>query len=570
MELVHNAVKTSMQNCYVSTRLLRNIRQLGAFPTSTRTLGTVLRHYSTPVPESAPGKCPSCGGPLTIGHSHTRTELTSLTKLSPRSKRATASSKNIPEKLAYARIKPESLVFDRFFASLKKEDAKLLLEGNGQTGTEFTEFIEEEQPKEKVCETCHERLYQNHPILLPPLEVDTIFKSLPNGGQYTVALVIDAFDFPMSLIPLRQLMSLYGKQAMRIIYVINRVDLLVHTYREVHERVEPYMLRLLNLAVKIQEKNTPIKAPGNMASLWNYSLGLDEPMTAASVTYLDNMLSEEEKESGDVVYEGDVFFVSGRLDWNIGKLIDALDGDTYFLGFTNTGKSKLVTSILRHGNPHNHKRTSEYYTVPGDSLIPGMTRDKMRYSVTINNRRLVITDLPGLEDSSSNIWRQMKPDMIRHMAKGRFLSRMKRDHATVKKGKVVDIAGVVVIETPDVDVICWSMIGDRTYSKTHVEKSLLEAMRTIKTQLGPRGIVMKKDMPVEETFQVAADFQMDGGGADILIRGLGYVELRVTGKVPSEGARIVVRVPDGLNAAIRRPIIEGIKDRMKKRRKIKI
>ncbi|KAK9475679.1 hypothetical protein V1514DRAFT_339345 [Lipomyces japonicus] len=462
--------------------------------------------------------------------------------------------------------------FLKFTANLPQDVRLQLLSGGLHDANNFGSNLEEKldvydnqlidhkevnNTKLPICYRCHHIFNQNDGDLQPKVNYEQIFGELPDSPDLTIVHVIDAYDMPLSILPLSQLLSLYKKKASKVIYAINRVDLLVNNEIDLNQKLIPYMTKLLQNTVKIQSSQPATTLnistiDNDNTSLWNLGNGTRKGNTEICTHIPNNTTAITHSER---VANVDIHFVSARVGWGLDKLLRTLPSNSYLIGRTNVGKSSLIRSLQRFTGPAS-------LIGPGESFFPGMTRAKMDYTFKVDGKRKVLYDLPGVEDCTRKIWPFVKASKMKSLVKAKFFDKKNRDYQVIKRGQCLNIGGLVLIESPECNIIAWDMIGKHGIVEAYVNSNIDKAKEVIKKQ--DQSIHLAAIPDACDAIVLGADLRIDGGGADIVISDLGYVELRVSGKVQPEGAKILVHIIGGANVTIRRPFFEQFKIRKRK------
>ncbi|KAK9241139.1 hypothetical protein V1525DRAFT_453536 [Lipomyces kononenkoae] len=436
------------------------------------------------------------------------------------------------------------------------------------------EYDGDRNTKPLICQRCHSLYHHNMPFLLPPFKRKRIFEMLPADKKVNIVHVIDAYDFPMSVLPLQRLLHMYNRSAKRIICVITRADLLVNKEGLVLQRLRPYFLDLLhqiNQVHRFSLVNASKLSDNPDTSLWNMGLGIDEPNTVLAQSSVEEnaRLLGQRLQPRDKIQRADLHLVSSRVGWSIRKLFESLPDESYFIGYSNVGKSRLVQALLdlngqtiRDSKVSKSKFSQEKAgneSGPGASYLPGMTRSMMSYDVRAFGALKKMHDLPGIEDCNGKMWSIVKPEAIKPLVKGRFYEPKNREHMVVHHGQCLNVAGLILIEAPEIQIIAWTSIGQPGLVKMYVNRDLERSMEVLKSTDPSLKLSVRPDIPHE--YELAGSFRIDGLGADIVVRGLGFVELRVSGRIPEGGALVRVHTPKGVNVTARKPIYEAIRNR---------
>ncbi|KAK9244910.1 hypothetical protein V1506DRAFT_289382 [Lipomyces tetrasporus] len=439
------------------------------------------------------------------------------------------------------------------------------------------EYDEDRDTSDLICQRCHSLYHHNKPSLLPAFARKRVFEMLPADEEVNIVHVIDAYDLPMSVLPLQRLLDMYKRTAKRIIYVVTRVDLLVNKEGLISQRLRPYFLDMLHQIMQLHRfslTNAPKLSDNPEVSLWNMGLGIDEPNTVVAQSLVEetSRLLGQSMEPKDRIPRADLHLVSSRVGWSIRNLFENLPEESYFVGYSNVGKSRLVQALLdldgqiiHDSRPSNFRHLKASQTsAPGASYLPGMTRSIMSYDVRAFGALKKIHDLPGIEDCNGNMWSIVKPEAIKPLVKGRFYEPKKREFMVVQRGQCLNVAGLILIEAPEIQIIAWTSIGQPGLVNMYVNRDLERSMEVLKSTDPSVKLSVKPD--VKHEYELAGEFRIDGLGADIVVRGLGFVELRVSGRIPEGGALVRVHSPKGVNVTARRPIYEAIKDKKNFRR----
>ncbi|KAK9321130.1 hypothetical protein V1517DRAFT_327303 [Lipomyces orientalis] len=434
------------------------------------------------------------------------------------------------------------------------------------------EYDEDRDTSDLICQRCHSLYHHNKPLLLPSFARKRVFEMLPADEEVNIVHVIDAYDLPMSVLPLQRLLDMYKRTAKRIIYVVTRVDLLVNKEGLVSQRLRPYFLDMLHHILQLHRfslTSAPKLSDNLEASLWNMGLGIDEGNTVAAQSLVEEMtrLLGQSMEPKGRIPRADLHLVSSRVGWSIRNLFENLPEESYFVGYSNVGKSRLVQALLdldgqivHNSGPSNFRHLKASKTsAPGASYLPGMTRSIMSYDVRAFGALKKIHDLPGIEDCNGNLWSIVKPEAIKPLVKGRFYEPKKREYMVVQQGQCLNVAGLILIEAPEIQIIAWTSIGQPGLVNMYVNRDLERSMEVLKSTDPSLKLSVKPD--VKHEYELAGEFRIDGLGADIVVRGLGFIELRVSGRIPEGGALVRVHSPKGVNVTARRPIYEAIKDK---------
>ncbi|KAK9455327.1 hypothetical protein V1511DRAFT_500153 [Dipodascopsis uninucleata] len=536
-------------------------------------------------------QCPSCGAPF---HTNKTAEerpgyvSIELLKQANINGKGNGNSKRSTKKF----MKESDTFYERFIADLdtgtkdllgivdKKEIQvgsyeEALIETIARTDDSREQNPVSESYKGLVCKRCNDLLHHSKLHILPSIALDSIFNELPSSKQsYTLVHVIDALDFPTSVLPLELLLHQYNKQPDKILYVINRADLLTNDKIRLRERIKTYYIGLLEKTIDIQKKSLELAAKHKSTmhhdsnlNLWNEGIGGAGVHRLRTADLIPECKLLEKQDTTEVrptrLSPDQVHFVSARVGWGLERLIGSLSTKSYFVGYTNVGKSRLISALINRGQGTKRPAHGQIKKEgPVESFVPGMTRSALHYTVGSRTKNRTVIDLPGIEDSTNNLWYYVKPDKLKQLVVPDFLKSKNRDYTVLKSGQCLNVGGLLLVESPESNVIAWPSIGRRgqlgVYANTNIDK----AKDTI---AHPRdSLLIATSRECASQFTHSTKIYVDGGGVDIVVRGVGFVEIRVSGKVPENGAPIIVHVIEGVSVAARRPISDSLKDKRMK------
>ncbi|KAK1754589.1 hypothetical protein QBC47DRAFT_384381 [Echria macrotheca] len=406
-----------------------------------------------------------------------------------------------------------------------------------------------------LCDRCHHLLHQNSgaPIFHPSIESlrDTIFES-PYKYNY-VYHVLDAADFPMSLVP-------------RIDQILETAPLRSHNRRTRSEKYYANKSTKLDFVITRSDLLAPTKEQ------------VDRLMP-----YLRETLRDALGRTARDVRLGNVHCVSSQRGWWTKELRDEIferGGAGWLVGKANVGKSRLFKEVFPKGRgaglePSKHDITVDlelseklekcgvleppnvedaelsllppvppetmYPAMPLVSSLPGTTASPIRLSFGGGKGELI--DLPGLPRSDLESYVQEKERGSLIMKK-----RISPEQIVLTPGKSLLLGGFIRItpRTPDLDVLLYNFTPLKEHA-TSTEKAIgiqervdpvnvenistPEASENIKLaasvelrydvtkqRAGPLTRKNSVDLKVEQLpFRVLS--------ADILIEGCGWVEV---------------------------------------------
>ncbi|KAK9469370.1 hypothetical protein V1512DRAFT_256091 [Lipomyces arxii] len=469
-------------------------------------------------------------------------------------------------------VKESDVKFEDLASKLSVEDRALINLDSVETESEPTsaqlasikrspeEIMRRVRAGEVLCKRCHGMYNHNNASLLPRIKFQELFAALPDH-PVTIVLVMDVYDFPLSFIPIRSLLRMYGKQADRVIYVVNRIDLVARLGVSFENVFRHPLVNTLHGLLKIEDKNLPqSRTVTETDSVWDLAKGSIKTRIAVehAMAHLEQV--------GHKIPHADFHVVSGQRGWGIKKLFNALPAKSYFIGHTNAGKSRLIQELMHHQrmNPPRHvlnNRKTFQETGPGASFMPGMTREAMSYSVVAFNQIKRVTELPGLEDRGNDFWSHIKPELIKPLVKGRILKARNRDSKSVKAGQCLNIGGLVFLESTDLPFVVWNTIGQTGAVWMYVNTDLEKAMETLQNPEKSRPMCLDTSKPYK--FGPAQEFTVGGGGLEIVIQGLGSVEVRMTGRIPPKGAKVKVHTLEKMVVGARVPFVNLLDSKLR-------
>ncbi|KAL1859989.1 Mitochondrial ribosome small subunit biogenesis protein [Paecilomyces lecythidis] len=450
-------------------------------------------------------------------------------------------------------------------------------------------YAEENSIPSPVCDRCHNLIHHNQGVAAPSPTIYSI-RELLNESPHKrnrVYHVIDAADFPMSLIPdiydalsLQEQRSknrraktakyLSGKLQTTISFIITRSDLLAATKEQVDSKMNYIRNVLLNALDQDQED---IRF-GNVH------------MISAHRGWWTKSVKDEIKEHGGGIWVvgkanvGKSSFIEvcfPKDSKNLEKLADLLEHDPQ--QFLNSARNNELPLPDEDSLLPPAPREGLYPTLPVVSSLPGTTVSPIR--IPFGHGRGEMIDLPGLERESLHqyVREEHQSDLI-------MTKRVKPERITIKPGQSLLLGGGLVRITPvniDDVVMAASFVpiethvtrtekaveiqtGERAYAGTNIIKE--EAKDTISSA----GIFeLKWDVTHSHLPRSAKKLLEDQGipppplpykvlSADILIEGCGWLEIttqvraRTTPGVSKGFPRVEVFSPHGKHIGIRSPM----------------
>lgn len=297
-----------------------------------------------------------------------------------------------------------------------------------------------------------------------------------------------------------------------------------------------------------------------------------------------------------------VFLSSGKVDWNIKELLDSLLDNSYFIGDVNVGKSTLIKSLL-YGDEKFHLKKQklqnqlnkkervklekeEDYLInnvdyskatfkskklervkeqnfkakngPGVSYMPAFTRGIIQFD--LNNFAKTIYDVPGIGLQDHGIYRWMpEANTIKLLGKGTSIPRTgsyDSHYTSVKGGQIFTVGGLFSLRIPPESMV---QIRNCINFEGTIFKNIEKTKEVIRNQTGNRAIDTKILVSREAADNlVKYIFPPFYGNVDLVIKGIGHINIKPVGKFVAESEPFVVYLPKGSEAIIRKPIMRYI------------
>ncbi|KAJ4150853.1 hypothetical protein LMH87_011583 [Akanthomyces muscarius] len=389
-------------------------------------------------------------------------------------------------------------------------------------------------PQAPVCERCHDLIHHNAksasgrvPMFHPTVESlrETIEES-PHKYNH-IYHVIDAADFPMSLIPrlnvllgdiplrTRNRRSRAGKflrdRQTEMSFIITRSDLLGPTKQSV-DALMPYLREVLRDA---------LGRLGNRVRLGN----------VRCVSASHGWWTRDVKE--DIWHRGGAGWMVGKVNVGKSRLFEEvypkgrLDHPDASVGPTAIGRIQPEEEDVDVGDllPPARKATN-YPAMPIVSSLPGTTASPIR--IPFGNKKGELIDLPGLARSDLDLFVKEEHRQSLIMKK-----RVVPEQATVKPGQSLVLGGGLIRITPSSENIIFLM-----YNFTPLEDHITSDEKAVEFQAQTKTLGAQKTISLPDT---AATIKHAGRknavglnidrlpfrvlSVDILIEGVGYVEI---------------------------------------------
>lgn len=287
-----------------------------------------------------------------------------------------------------------------------------------------------------------------------------------------------------------------------------------------------------------------------------------------------------------------VHVVSGKSDWNTEVFLENVKDNSFFIGSVNSGKSTLLQLVAqvarkqRERLPNARKErikqkeedgfilNSRSYAAarermkmwekskaengPGASFMPGFTRGIIPIELS---KSTTVFDVPGFSNvHSAHLYEFLSAGGIKQIQKGAmfhkcgtYLSR----YFTAKEGQVVTVGGLFFLQVPRG---CMFQIRNVLNHKIHIFSNMEKAMQVWKEPADPeaiRGLFLVDPLKTDIVKHVVPPFD---GSFDLVLRGLGFVNIKATGARPDpeDAEDLVVYFPKGIAGISRVPISKYI------------
>lgn len=371
-----------------------------------------------------------------------------------------------------------------------------------------------ERDRKHVCARCISLANDQNKqieIVQPVKDYDSMMNEMIPPDS-TVVNVIDAMDFPTTVDK-----SLKTKKARnKILWVVNKADLLVTQKYKANERALPYVQKELAKLV--------------------------------------NSKPEE------------MFLVSAKLGWGLDRLKTALGADNYFVGYTNTGKSTLALKLAQKfvgGVPVTNIPQRRF----GCSKFPWQTQRPFTYEL---DGEKIINDLPSYPEKGDGTQGVLKHKMLNKLVMGKVLLKDPGNYNVTRvvashPRHMISLGGLLVIERDQNHLISWPIAGD-VASKAKTFSSLDKVIELAS--------VTEDEMPLYKQLDrlfyhkpecakngyTAHNFKLYAEGLTIAVRGVGIIHLQSFGKIPHDGINITVHALNGVKIATRGNILPYLRD----------
>lgn len=272
----------------------------------------------------------------------------------------------------------------------------------------------------------------------------------------------------------------------------------------------------------------------------------------------------------------DVFVVSPKRAWEMGRLYSSLPLNGYLVGYSNTGKTSLALALARKDDNREIIGTQIAQRTVGANEIPGMTREPLSY--VFKGKRL--TDMPPIGQDRDQIYSVVKETSIKELVRGKPFMRQSGLISTPrlvlgKAENTLSIAGLVFIRridaTKKISLITWSPVA-RHNEVVWQFKDLEKAMKNAAEQKNQHeDMFFNKpydgEDPALKPIKVMS-LSVPKGGIDLSILGLCHVQLRGNGPIPDEGVALEIYAVPGVQVVTTIPITPFLVDLKKSKGKL--
>lgn len=410
--------------------------------------------------------------------------------------------------------------------------------------------------KPPLCDRCHKLVHHHTGVPIYHPTIDSIRETIEESPyKYNhVYHVIDAADFPMSLIPrindLLDLMPLRSTnrrsktaefvrgQKTEVSFIITRSDLLAPRKEQV-DSLMPYLTDTLRSALGRKGRNVRL---GNVwcvsakRNWWTKDLK-EEVWRNRGASWMVGKVNVGKSQLFEAI------FPKGRMDWKpkkheIGVEVFASDKDAKFKR-PNAADPLAVDEDSLLPPP---QEETQFPPMPVVSSLPGTTASPIR--VPFGNGRGELIDLPGLNrsDLEAHVKEEHRPSLV-------MKSRIVPEQQVIKPGQSLLIGGFIRITptTPGLIFLAYSFTPLQSHM-TSTEKAI-----AVQEQAEDAPIVENISMPgTGELIKMAGSFELCHDvtkirvgpitrkeavgisvdrlpyrvvGIDILIEGCGWVEI---------------------------------------------
>jgi ribosome biogenesis GTPase A len=260
--------------------------------------------------------------------------------------------------------------------------------------------------------------------------------------------------------------------------------------------------------------------------------------------------------------ENKLHIVSAHTSWSVGDLLRKMGNVNYLVGFVNTGKTRLANRLLNI-SAQIHSPGMKNIRPTGSSHLPALTRDNITHRCADKK----VIDTPGFLDND-NVFSLIKEDQLKSTLQGKKILindlRMAR-YESVKGGQCFTVGGLFFLVPPNDTIL---QVIPVCKGEPRVFSNLEKAVATVKT---PPEALKKSFLVKAEAIDDLVRYVIPPffGTIDLLIKDIGYVQIKPTGK-KSNDALFEVWAPRGLILGVRETIEHFMTRYIKKQRKKKL
>ncbi|KAH3672835.1 hypothetical protein WICMUC_004057 [Wickerhamomyces mucosus] len=246
-------------------------------------------------------------------------------------------------------------------------------------------------------------------------------------------------------------------------------------------------------------------------------------------------------------YKQNIFLISAHTKWGLNHFLQKLDRFNYLLGYVNTGKTRLANRI-RSAINYSKGKNYELNKPLGSSYFPALTRDHIQHKL---NSKTLLVDTPGFLDQY-NVFNYIKPQYLKHFIEGKksIVSELRYEkYKSVIGGQVFTNGGVFLLIPPKDTIL---QIKSICQGEPKIFSNLAKAIDIIKNQPESleKFIAVKPNAADEMVRYVIPPFL---GTIDLLIKDIGYVQIRPTGAKTNDDL-FEVWAPKGVILGVRETI----------------
>ncbi|ANB13332.1 Gep3p [Sugiyamaella lignohabitans] len=355
--------------------------------------------------------------------------------------------------------------------------------------------------------------------------------------EATIVHLFDAMDFPTTVD--FELMNIASKRPGRILWIMNRSDLIMPDNERTQTRLLKYVREELNRIAGVPPNN--------------------------------------------------VMAISSNYNWNADEVFSQLSNDNYLVGHANTGKSTLALYLSYKFRQQGNSR--KFWGL-GSWSNPFITQQSITYLLEGNK---YLTDLPSYPEHATNnipggpmrktragniiesqptatntetgVYDYLKPNLVRKLTNGHRLLRTPGMYncpqvvVSTLPTQLISIGGLVAVKRDSpIHLICWSIFPDSNY-KTRVVSSLekITEINQSTQKTHERWSMVNKhhsNSPLNKKMEI----KFGGEGVSLAIRGVGLCHFHVYGRIPEDGVTMEVYSMDNIKIMRRDDILPFIRN----------